>query len=394
MISKPSGTIRVAAVQAAPIFLERDATVDRARALIEEAGGTGARLVGFPENFLPGHPLWFHSLPPTDHRSMALATRLVDNAITIPGPEVSALAEAAASAGVVVVIGVVERPDPSVSVIFSAHLVLGPSGVVGVRRKLVPAVGERVFLTAGSGDSIRVFDSPWGPLSVLGGGENSNPLLTYAMRSLGARIHVALWPPHFHKPGIMHNVMTITGRAVAYQNSAHVIAVAGAADPARAVDISGSEEHRSNLEEMTKDPGSVIYAPRGSVLAGPQVGEGILYADIDPAAGTWAQLVNRQYDRPDLLQLTVRTEPAEPGILFAGPGSHPAQVDLLGPSDRARELIVARFGDVLSAADLEALVPYVESTLRRSDELARRDPTAVDPRETSYVHGTSGEAAH
>jgi aliphatic nitrilase len=378
---KPGGGIRVAAVQAASVFLERGPTVDKARSLIAEAEGNGASLVAFPENFLPGHPLWFHSLPPTDHRSMALATRLIDNAVTLPGAEVNALAEAAASAGVMVVMGLVERPDPLVSVIHSSHLVLSAEGtIIGVRRKLVPAVGERVFLTPGGGDSVRAFESPWGPVSVLGGGENSNPLLTYAMRSLGARIHVALWPPHFHKPGIMHNIMTVTGRAIAYQNSAHVVAVAGAADPSGVTAIAGSEEHRANLEAMTSDPGSVIIDARGELVAGPQHGEGILYADIDPSAGTWAQLVNRQYDRPDVLELTVHNRPTQEGVRFSSGD--------LGDADQeathARSLIAHRFGDALTPAEVDELVPYVVSTLRRSEALTKRDLTTPDPRTTEY----------
>ncbi len=230
---------------------------------------------------------------------------MVTNALTVPGPESDQLCEAAASAGVMVVIGFVERPDPRVSVVYDSQMVVSAEGeLLGVRRKLVPAVGERVFFHPGGDESIRVFDSPWGPVSVLAGGENSNPLLTYAMRSLGARIHVALWPPHFHAPGVMQNVMSITGRAVAYQNTAHVLAAATSNDSG-AVDRMGADpDQRAGLLAMIEEPVSTIYAPRGAILAGPQPGEGILYADLDLNAGTWAQLVNRQYDRPDLLRLT------------------------------------------------------------------------------------------
>lgn len=83
--------LRVAAVQASPVFLDRDATVDKACDLIAEAAAEGAQLIVFGENFLPGHPVWFHTLPPTDVRSMELAERLVENAITIPGPETERL---------------------------------------------------------------------------------------------------------------------------------------------------------------------------------------------------------------------------------------------------------------------------------------------------------------
>jgi aliphatic nitrilase len=382
----------VAAVQAAPVFLDRDGSLHKACDLIAEAAAGGARLVAFGENFLPGHPIWFHSLPPTSARSRQLATRMVENAVTVPGPETELLGEAARQAGAMVVIGVVERPDPQVSVVFDSQLVFSPSGcLVGARRKLAPAVGERVFFHPGGAESLRVFESPWGPLSVLAGGENSNPLLTYAMRSLGARIHVALWPPHFHAPGIMHNVVSITGRAVAYQNTAYVVAAAAASDPAAAARVGGDGSHQADLEAMIEEPGSVIYAPRGAVLAGPQRGEGILYADIDPDAGTWAQLVNRQYDRPDLLRLTWSGEgappPESPGSRTVADGGEPRTDNRDDPAERARRLIRDRFGEALDHADAETLIPYVVQILRRSKKLEEQVPALVDPRTGAYAGG-------
>ena len=388
----PAGTegpVRVAVVQAAPVFLDRDASVRKACDLIGEAGAAGARLVAFGENFVPGHPIWFHALPPTAGRSRELATAMVENALTVPGPESDLLSEAARSAGAMVIIGFVERPDPGVSVVFDSQMVLSPDGeMLGVRRKLAPAVGERVFFHPGGEESVRVFDSPWGPVSVLAGGENSNPLLTYAMRSLGARIHVALWPPHFHAPGVMQNVVSITGRAVAYQNTAHVLSVAAASDAEAVERVGPDAAHRANLMTMTEEPGSMVYAPGGRILSGPQLGEGILYADIDPGAGTWAQLVNRQYDRPDLLRLSWGrqdgTLPADAGARVDGDPEEDSPGDE-GLTARARLLIRERFGDALDPHDSEVLVPYVVQILRRSGKLARRVPDSPDPRTALYT---------
>src|SRR3990172_8372781 len=104
--------------------------------------------------------------------------------------------------------------------------------------------------------------------------------------------------------------MTITGRAIAYQNTAYVVAVAGATAP-EAIDLlATTNEQRALLEAMAADPGSAIWAPRGSLLAGPlDGGEGILTADLDLAAGDWASLVNHHYDRPDLFQVRVDRSP-------------------------------------------------------------------------------------
>lgn len=375
----PAGALRVAAVQAAPVFLDRERTVEKAVSLIHEAAAGGARLIAFGECFIPGHPVWFHLLPVTHPRSIELSSSMVDQAIRVPGPESDALVAAARDTGTFVVIGFVERPDPRIAVVHDAQLLAGPDGFVAVRRKISPAVGERVLFSPGGAESIRAYDTPWGRLSTLAGGEGSNPLLTAALRSLGARIHVAAWPPHFNKPGLMGEVMTITGRAIAYQNTAWVIAVAGATSPEVIDRLALTDEHRTLLQAMAGDPVSSVWAPRGALVAGPLAGgEGILYADLDLGSGTWAQLVNRHYDRPDLLRLTVADGDTAPqaGTEREGPE----------PSDEAiRREIVDRFGPALSAADVDELVPYVRGVHEAGRRLSEMRLDDVDPGRTVYA---------
>jgi len=376
------GMLRVAAVQAGPVFLDRERTVDKAVGLISEAGRNGARLIAFGECFLPGHPVWFHFLPVTHPRSIELSVVLVDNAITVPGPEADAIASAARDAGAVVVLGFVERPDPRVAVVHDAQLVAGPDGIIGIRRKVAPAVGERVLFAPGGSESIRTFDTPWGPLSTLAGGENSNPLLTAALRSTGARIHVASWPPHFNKPGLMGEVMTITGRAVAYQNTAWVIAAAGATSPEAIDRLALTDEHRSLLESMASDALSAVWAPRGALFAGPQPGgEGILYADLDLGQGTWAQLVNRHYDRPDLVRLYFVADRGG-----TAPGEPPSGAEVPpDPDEPVRRAIVDRFGSALPPDEVCELVPYVRRIREAGARLAAMDLEDADPRQTAYA---------
>jgi nitrilase len=377
-----AGMLRVAAVQAGPVFLDRERTVEKALGLIAEAGRNGAGLIAFGECFLPGHPVWFHFLPVTHPRSIELSSALVDNAITVPGPEADAISSAARDVGAVVVLGFVERPDPRIAVVYDAQLVAGPDGIIGVRRKVAPAVGERVLFTPGGSESIRTFDTPWGPLSTLAGGENSNPLLTAALRSSGARIHVASWPPHFNKPGLMGEVMTITGRAVAYQNTAWVIAVAGSTSPEAMDVLAVTDEHRELLEAMAADAVSAVWAPRGALHAGPQPGgEGILYADLDPDFGTWARLVNRHYDRPDLLRLTVGPEANATASQQTVNGGGPS----LDPDDPVRRSIVDRFGPALPPDDVGELIPYVRGIREAGERLAAMHLDDADPRRTAYA---------
>lgn len=388
--------LRVAAVQAAPVFLDREATVEKAVRLVEEAAAAGARLVAFGEGFLPGHPIWLHVLPITSPAQIGLASELVAAAITIPGPETERLGAVARATGTLIVMGATERIDPANSSLALSAVVVHPDGRIERRRKLVPAAGERVLYTPGGGDSIRVFDSPWGPLSVLLGGENSNPLLTWTMRELGARIHVAAWPPHFNKPGVMGETATITGRAIAYQNSAHVISVAGATTDETRARIARTPDDRALLDAMAADPASSVYAPRGALLAGPlDGGEAILYADLDLGAGAWASLVNRHYDRPDLFRVTVdRRAPASP-LAFAptpdtaqaDPGSAPVgrPTDVPEAADRARRLIADRYGDRLDPDDAERLVPFVVSVLATSTRLEELEPSGLEPDAMPWV---------
>jgi nitrilase len=102
-------TVRVAAVQAAPVFLQREATVDKTVGLIEKAVGEGAGLVVFPEVFVPAYPDWVWRTRPWDGHASALYARLLDQAVVVPSPATEALGAAAARAGVWLSIGVDER---------------------------------------------------------------------------------------------------------------------------------------------------------------------------------------------------------------------------------------------------------------------------------------------
>lgn len=378
-MSASPNRLRVAAVQAAPELLDARATAEKAVRLVEAAAADGAGLVAFGEGFLPAHPIWLHVLPITSPRQIELAGRLVDAAVTIPGPETELLAAAARRTGTVVVVPVVERIEPTSARVALSVVVAGPDGELRSRRKLVPAVGERALFTPGGVESIRTFPTPWGPLGVLLGGENSNPLLTWTLRELGARLHVAAWPPHFNKPGVMGETATITGRAIAYQNTAHVVSVAGATTPAIRELLAPAGEARALLDAMASDPGSAVFAPRGSVLAGPLPGgEGTLVADLDLGAGSWAGLVNRQYDRPDLFRVTVAAPRAERAlVLDAAPGA--GGEDGGDPlAARARALVEERYAATLGPDDRDRLVPFVVAILCTAGELAE-GPGPADP---------------
>src|SRR5262249_56819003 len=90
--------LKVAAVQAASVFLDREASTEKACRLIQEAGRDGARLIGFPEGFIPAHPVWYHHHAATGAVANRLAVALFKNAVELPGPETAALCQAARDA--------------------------------------------------------------------------------------------------------------------------------------------------------------------------------------------------------------------------------------------------------------------------------------------------------
>ena len=307
--------IRLAAAQAAPVFLDGESTIDKACRIILEAGAGGADLVAFPEGFIPGHPLWFGFHVATSRTSMELAAELFDNAIVVPSPATDRLCDAARSAATTVVIGLCEKEAHSMGTMFNSQLVIGRDGsILGGRRKLVPTLAERIVHSQGDGAGVRVFASEFGAISALMCGENSNPLLTFAMQALGARIHIASWPNFFSKAIDLQAIADIAGRAIAYQNACYVVNALGAVSEQMIERLAVTDADRAYLHEAAERGGSAIYEPGGQVVAGPMAGgEGILYADADLARIVPRKIVHDyagDYNRFDIFQLTVNVAPA------------------------------------------------------------------------------------
>lgn len=299
---------RVAAVQAAPVFLDLAASVDKACALIAEAAREGARLVVFPECFLPTYPLWTWFIPPSRTADLrALYAELVANSVDVGGSEVARLRAAAADARVTVVMGANERNmEASGTTLYNALLFIGDDGrLLGTHRKLVPTVAERLVHGQGDGSSLRVHELEVGRLSGLICWENYMPLARYALYAWGTAIHVApTWDRG--EPWIS------TLRHIAKEGRVYVI---GCCTPLRRDDIPDRYGFKALLPEAEWiNPGeSTIIDPDGKFLVEPvRNREEILYADVQPAAltGPRYQLdVAGHYARPDVFELVVHRHP-------------------------------------------------------------------------------------
>jgi nitrilase len=298
-----------AVVQASPVFLDRDATVEKAVALIEKAAGNDAKLVAFPETWIPGYPSWIFGASEWDEpRSKRTFARLQRNAVRVPSPATDELCRAARAAGVHVVIGIHERDaDFSRGTIYNSLLFVSDRGeILGAHRKLVPTHAERILWGAGDGSTLHVFDTALGRLGGLICWEHWMPLARFAMHAKGEQIHIASWPelPEVHQ---------LASRHYAFEGRCYVLCVGSymtTADLpadfelAEAMGASGG----GGVAELIPG-GSGIIGPDGTWIAGPVVGEEtILYGEIDLgriAEEQQALDTAGHYNRPDVFSLTV-----------------------------------------------------------------------------------------
>ena len=303
-----SSTFKVAAVQASPVFLDLDATVEKACALIGDAASKGARLVVFPECFLPGYPLWCWRIAAGESKVLRkLYAELLASSVTIPSDAVTRLRDAARENDTTVVMGINERnSEASKTTLYNSLLYIGAGGeILGKHRKLVPTGGERLVYGQGDGSTLDVFELPIGRLGGLICWENYMPLARYTMYATGVQLYVApTWDNG--EPWLS------TLRHIAKEGRAWVI---GCCSVMRKSDVPA----RLGLGDYLKQGGdwinpgdSMIVDPDGKVAAGPlHEEEGILYAEVDPATltGPRSQLdVAGHYARPDVFTLRVNRE--------------------------------------------------------------------------------------
>lgn len=307
-MSRTTGRVTVAAVQSTPVFLDRDATIERVVASIKEASAAGARLIVFPEAIVPGYPDWVWRTPAWSDRHWY--ERLHDQAVDIPGPATEALGAAARDADAWVAIGVTERV-PS-GTLYNSLLYLDPSGAVaGVHRKLMPTGGERTVWGQADTATLPVFETDFGNVGGLLCWENLMPLARAALYERGVDIYLA---PTWDNS----DSWICTLRHIAREGRVFVIGTntcLHARDVPRS--LPGADVlYRDADDDWPSRGNTVIVGPDGSVLAGPISEQaGMLVAELDLAALT---IERRQFDpvghyaRPDVFQLTVHQASAAP----------------------------------------------------------------------------------
>lgn len=306
--------VKVAVVQAAPVLFDREATLEKAAALILEAGRQGAGLVLLPEAYIPAYPRGFSFGMVVGSRKSegrALWKRYWENAVEIPGPATEALGAAAREAGVFLAIGVIERDNQfSRGTLYCTLLYFDPEGkLLGKHRKLKPTGAERLIWGEGDGSTMPVVEAPFGKVGGLICWENYMPLARMAMYAKGVEIYLAPTADY-------RDSWQATMRHIACEGRCFVLGCN------QFVKKDMYPENLETLEELEGRPeimcrgGSVIVAPLGDVIAGPLFDEeGILYAQLDMTEVVKAKIdfdVVGHYSRPDVFQLSVNEKTLSP----------------------------------------------------------------------------------
>jgi predicted amidohydrolase len=295
-----------AAVQAAPVFLDREATIEKACELIAAAGKAGADLIVFPETWVPGYPFWTSSENIFSGHTFA---ELWKHSVEIPSPSATRLGDAAKEAGAYVVIGINERDTVTRGTLYNTLVYFSPAGEIVYRhRKLMPTFMERTIWGFGDGSDLQLLDTPLGRLGGLICWEHQMTLAKYALYAQGEQVHCAVWPAYSSQNAHIDFGM----RQYAFEGACFVVSACGILLP-------GTLPKSLGGESVTANGGSAIIGPNGNYLAGPVYDrEEILYAEIDledAIREKHSRDVAGHYARPDVLQLVVNARP-KPAAIF------------------------------------------------------------------------------
>lgn len=315
-------TIKAAVAQAASVLYDREKTLEKTVALIEEAAGQGAELIAFSESFLPGYPYHIWLGAPVWYQNFFKEWFL--NGVEIPSQTTDILCEAARVNQIDIVMGVNERDG---NTCYNTLVFINRRGeLLGRHRKIMPTHAERVHWGLGDGSNIRTWDYDHYRLSGLLCWEHSMDLMRHAMIAQGPQIHVASWVGGGAMAlwdDIFEMLSELCSRYHAHVGECFVLKADGWLDQAGYEKLCQTEYQQDKIK--LGGGSSAIIAPGGKFLAGPFREEGILYADLDlNAIADWAHLHDAvgHYARPDLLSLLINTNGyrvAQPMVSFSNP---------------------------------------------------------------------------
>ncbi len=304
--------MKIAAIQAVSVFLDKKATTDKVIALMKEAASRGAQLCAFPESFLSGYPIWVYipggsQFNEPEHKKAYAA--YVESAVRVDGPEMQAIVESSRKCNLFTYLGFVERATSGGTVYCSLAAVHPENGIVSIHRKLMITHAERLVWGRGDGHGLQVHDWENWQVGGLNCWENWMPLARFSLYAQGETLHIASWP------GAAWLTQDIT-RFIAMEGRVYVVSVGGLL---RERDIPDSFNLKKAL--MAENPrlltgGTYIVGPDGVDIVGPvEDEETIVFADLDlQKVREERQLFDPSghYNRPDVFDLRVSRKRLDP----------------------------------------------------------------------------------
>ncbi|MBE9028827.1 Nit6803 family nitriliase [filamentous cyanobacterium LEGE 11480] len=298
-------TVRAAAVQISPVLFSCEGTTEKVLDAIATAAKADVQLVVFPETFVPYYPYFSFVQPPVLMGKSHM--QLYEQAVTVPGPVVDAISQAARSASMVVVLGVNERDGGS---LYNTQLIFDADGTLMLkRRKTTPTYHERMVWGQGDGAGLTVVDTACGRLGALACWEHYNPLARYALMAQSEQIHCGQFPGSMVGQ-IFADQMEVTMRHHALEAGCFVVNSTGWLTPEQKLQITSDEQLHPVLSQGCY---TAIISPEGVPLCEPITeGEGMAIAELDFSLITKRKRMMDaigHYARPDLLQLQLNQQP-------------------------------------------------------------------------------------